>query len=78
MASRYCLKIYSELLGVLVSFCAFIWVIFHIFIMWQTSQSYNDDLRMARYLGKIWKNRWFKAIFDTMRIPIFQISVLEY
>ena len=52
MASRYCLKIYSELLGVLVSFCAFIWVIFHIFIMWQTSQSYNDDLRMARYLGK--------------------------
>jgi len=50
MASRYCLKIYSELLGVLVSFCAFIWVIFHIFIMWQTSQSYNDDLRMARYL----------------------------
>jgi len=47
MASRYCLKIYSELLGVLVSFCAFIWVIFHIFIMWNTP---NDDLKMARYL----------------------------
>ena len=78
MASRYCLKIYSELLGVLVSFCAFIWVIFHIFIMWQTSQSYNDDLRMARYLGKRSGKIDGLSHFRYYAHTFFQISVSEY
>ena len=47
--SKRCLKVYSEVLGIGVSFCAFIWVLFQIYLVAQTPEDQND-LRMARYL----------------------------
>lgn len=47
--ARVALKIYSELLGCAVSFAAFLWVTFQLYVLSQTSED-QTDLLMARYL----------------------------
>ena len=49
MSSRRCLKTYSILFGFLISFLAFLWVAFQVYLISEISSN-QHDLRMARYL----------------------------
>lgn len=47
--ARSALRIYSEILGFVVCFSAFIWVMFQVYAIFQTPE-HQHELRMARYL----------------------------
>ena len=49
MSSRRCLKTYSILFGFFISFLAFLWVAFQVYLISEISSN-QHDLRMARYL----------------------------
>ncbi len=49
MRARTVLRAYSEILGLAISFFAFVWVMFQIYLVAHTSED-QHDLLMARYL----------------------------
>ena len=49
MSSRRCLKTYSIIFGFIISFLAFLWVAFQVYLISEINSNAHD-LRMARYL----------------------------